>query len=225
MAVSTKQFLRRFNHILITRFRWVSFSIVAIIVLFGTFFFLLPKFSEIRKVGVFDLQRTQDQLDLKQQVFETTKELANIYDVLNQQDIKKLEAMLPKKQDIPNMFVQVEAIAEASGMNLDSVGFTDLGTANQAGRTTAAATTSEDTENTNAAATPPTTPSSVEPRNPLRKMSVTFSVSGDNGYTALKGFLTNVESSVRMLDIQSLSYSPDSQGQYQINAITYYIQQ
>ena len=227
MKLTAKQLLCQFNHILVTRFRWISFSVVAIIVLTGTFFFLYPKFSEIRKVGVFDLQRTQNQLELKQQIFATTKELAGVYDVLNQQDVKKLEAMLPKKQDIPNMFVQVEAIAESSGMKLQSVGFTDLGAANQTGRAAAAAPSDEETTAKNTNATPPTqtAPTTSEPRNILRKMGVTFSVSGENGYADLKGFLTNVESSVRMLDIQSFSYTTDSQGQYQINAITYYLQQ
>lgn len=211
-----------------TRFRWVSFGIVAAIVLSGTFFFLFPKFSEIRKVGIFDLQKAENQFDLKQQIFATTKELTNAYDALNLQDVEKLEAMLPKQQDLPNMFVQVEAIAEASGMKLDNVGFTDLGAASQAvqaARVTPPSNEESGSSNTNASATAPKTPKVLDPRNALRKMSVAFSVSGGNGYEDLKRFLTNVESSVRMLDIQSLSYSPGGQGRYQINAITYFLQQ
>lgn len=225
MALSTKQVTRQLSRILATRFRLVSFIVVALILLIGGFFFLYPKFSEIRTVGVFDLQRTQNQLDLKRQIVDETQNLTKIYDNLNLDDVAKLQELLPKEEDLPNLFVQVEAIATASNLRLENVGFTDLGAAAKAAVPVAAAATTDETTGTTTTPKTTATPVTHVTAASLHQVSVSFTVSGSSGYNDLKTFLTNVESSIRIFDIQSLSYAPTGQAeQYQINAITYYLQ-
>lgn len=223
MALSTKQLRRSLNRILSMRFRWVSFSVITIIVLLGYYFFLNPKLSEIRRVGVFDLARTKEQLELKRDIYQTTKELHDRYNQLNLENVELLAGLLPDRQQLPELFVQVEALALASNLRLDNVGFAEVGTTSAATRAAAPATG----EGGAAAAKTPPAPqaAAVRSRQTLKKLSVTFSVSGGNGYSDLKKFLANVESSLRLLDVQSLSYTPGEDERYQINAITYYLQQ
>lgn len=222
MGLNAQKFFRKFLRLLSARFRLISVAMIVVILTLGYVLFLSPKISEVRRVGVFDLARTKEQLRLKQEIFDATQRLSNIYDTLGLDDVTRLASVLPKEQDLPAMFVQVDALARASGLQLDNVGFTDLTAAAKGGASPSA------TEG-GAAATAPAaalTPQPTGSRDVLRKMSVTFSVSGGGGYEDLKRFMTNVESSIRLLDVQSFAYTPgDQQEKYQVNAITYYLAQ
>lgn len=232
MAFSLQQFPKRLSRLIAGRFRLVSFLVVALVVVLGYFLFLSPKIVQVREIGVFDLKRTEEQLRLKQDIAAATEALAKKYEELNLDDVQRLKAFLPSSADLPALFVQVEAIALASGLRLDAVGFTELGktTGRSVVPTEGAGESDEATGPTNAASNSNansnvSVPSRASQRGTVQKLSVTFSVSGGHGYADLKTFLSNLESSIRLLDVQSLGYTPsEEEEKYTINAVTYYLQ-
>ncbi|MFH1171710.1 MAG: type 4a pilus biogenesis protein PilO [bacterium] len=229
MTAPLKKYTRRFSHLLLTRFRLVATGVVLFILAIGFFLFLNPKISQVRQTGIFDLQQTKDQLTIKKEILAATQDLKQRYDQLNLADVKKLRQILPDKQGIPDLFVQVEAIAQAAGLTLQNAGFTDIGAAATTPTIPAVSTEESETatanKNSNKTSTAPE--SVILPKQKtlsLRKMNVSFSVAGGTGYDDLKRFLANVESSVRLFDIQQVSYTPTGTESYQINAVTYYLQ-
>jgi Tfp pilus assembly protein PilO len=225
MALTLKTIGRSISHLVVRRFRWLIAVVVVCVFGLGFLFFLRPKLAEIQKVGVFDLRRTKDELALKETILSSTQELVSKYEELQLDEVAKLKALLPTEAGIPDLFVQIEAIAIASKFELANVSFAEP----SAERTTQAGAAATDEEGLTAktqpaaAPTAPSTPKALTGES-IKKINVTFSVAGDGGYDSFKTFLSTVESSVRLLDIQSISYTPSEDGQYQINAVTYYFQ-
>lgn len=223
MAVFTQRLIKSFDQLLARRFRLFSFATVTVIVLVSLMTFLWPKLTEIRDVGLFDLQRTREKLAVEQEILQATKALVAKYQQFNTEDLEKLRNILPDEPDLPTLFVQVEALALAAHLNLNSVGFADLAPSTT---TTAPATQGLPEEKTVEETKPIPVVQAAELPAGIKHLNVNFTVSGGQGYGNLKDFLATIESSLRLLDIQSLSYAPDLGGEqeesYQIRALTYY---
>lgn len=171
----------------------------------GFVFVVNPKISEIRSFGVFNLQRTREQRGEVAESLRLTRSILESYNAVNMQDSEKLQSVLPTSADLPAMFIQVEALALSAGLRLNNVSFTTVSAAHRDTKTTA----------TDVKETP----------SGLQQMQVNFTVSGGHGYASLKNFLSTLESSVRLLNVQSLTYSPAQTGEeetYTITALSYY---
>lgn len=228
MATRSQQLNRSLNKFVALHFRPFAAMTSALVLIVGYLVFLNPKVSEIRKVGFFDLQRSRNQLELKQYILEATKSLTKKYNDLNVQNTTALASFLPKEPDLPALFVQTEALAIAAGLQMENVNFslpTQVGSQGQpaSANTERSATTAvQPAANTTAG-------SSVVASNgttAIKQLSVTFTASGGRGYSDLKKFLTTVESNSRLFDVQSLTYTPPQKDQtesYLINAVTYYL--
>ncbi len=187
--------------------RFTLFATFTVLVLLTVGFVLVinPEITEIRSFGIFHLQRTRAQRENVAESLRLTRSIVDSYKTINAQDVDKLQSVLPTAADLPAMFIQVEALALSSGLRLNNVSFT---TASATRRETGTATTGLKE-----------TPSG------FRQLQATFTVSGGHGYASLKNFLSTMESSVRLFDVQSLSYNPLKPGEeetYTINAISYY---
>lgn len=213
MASFQQNITKRFLTLLERRFKLVVVLTVLPIVAIGYVLVLQPLIGRIRDVGAFTLQKTEEQLTLKQDILVATESLVDKYDQLELDNIEKLRSALPSEKDLPGMFVIADALASASGLRLVSVSFSDTAAAARARTTT--------DEEGNAVTERPTASSSV-----VQKMTVNMHVSGGRGYEHLKQFLTNLESEIQLFEVQSVSYTPGVEGeeQYQINATTYYAQ-
>ncbi len=216
------------------RFRLFAVLTALVIAVAGFLALLQPKISQIREFGILNLQQTRTRLTIKEATLEATKSLAAEYQRINAQDIQTLQAILPKEPDLPAMFVQVEAIALSSGLKLSSVSFSTAQT--QTNKKAAKEETEEGVATTGAgktvsagtATTPATESAAAKRSGAVREMTTTFTVTGGSGYASLKQFLDTLESSVRLLNVQSLSYTPAKPGDaetYVINATTFYLPQ
>lgn len=214
MASFTKTFRKTFLQLLERRFKIVVTVTVIPILGIGYLLFLQPIISRITKVGAFTLQRTEEQLSLKRTILDATTSLVDKYDQLELGNLSKLRGVLPTEKDLPGLFVQSEALASASGLHLASVSFTEVASTVATRRTT---TNAEGNVVEEAAATS---------ADSIQKITVNMHVTGGRGYEHLKQFLTNLESEIRLLEVQSVTYAPAAEGeeQYTINAITYYVQ-
>lgn len=195
--------------------RFSLYTIVLMVVILGLGYITLlsPKVAEVRRVGSFDLVQTDERVRLKEEVLRVTKSIVQKYDALQAEKFEKLAKVLPSSQDVPSLFVQMEALAASSGLALNSVSFANLGDSEpQRGIVQKAPGEAADGS------------SQQSPRG-LKQLSITMNVSGSDGYENLKRFLSNLESHIRLLELQSFTYSPVSdQEAYQIIAKTYYLE-
>lgn len=93
---------------------------------------------------------------------------------------QKIVEVLPMSKDLPAIFVQMEALAVKHNLFLASLDVAD---------------------DKDAAA--------GKKRLPLQKIIINISLTGGD-YFALKGFLADVEKNLRLLDVRSLAYAPDT---------------
>lgn len=227
MPTRSPQLGKSIKRFIALHFRPIAIGTAAAVLAVGYLLFLNPKVAEIRTVGFFDLQRTRSQLELKQRILETTQSLVKKYSDLNVNDAAALTALLPAEPELPDLFVQTEALAVAAGLQMENVNFSLPAPQGVAGQPAAA-----NADGSAAAAAPSTNPA-TQPvvvasngKTAMKQLSVTFTASGGRGYSDLKKFLATIESSSRIFDVLSLSYTPaqtDQAESYLINAVTYFL--
>lgn len=104
---------------------------------------------------------------------------------------QKILDVLPMSKDLPAIFVQMEALAVKQNLFLASLDVAD---------------------DKDAAA--------GKKRLPLQKIIINISLTGGD-YFALKGFLADVEKNLRLLDVRSLAYAPDTKS-FNISLAAYF---
>lgn len=203
MKLQFPKTLKEVNQQLTEHFVVYATIIVVVLIALGFVFLINPKITEIRSFGILNLRQTQDQLSTSKENLRITSSIVDQYRQLSGDELQKLKAALPADSELPAMFVQVEAIALSSGLRLNNVSFT----------------------NTASTASSTTTKSAASGPAGLRQMQVSFTVVGGHGYASLKNFLATLETSVRLLDVQALTYTPlksTDEETYVISAVTYF---
>jgi Tfp pilus assembly protein PilO len=149
---------------------------------------------------------TQKQVLLDDQDFlATVKELSQAYRA-NRENIDKIDLILPTKEDIPNLIVQVESLVFEQGLILDKL---------------EVATPTEQTGTIN--------PEDVRVKketSTAKYQTLTISLGFTGDYSALKNFLKATEENMRLIDIDSISVSPESESigifKFDLSLKTYY---
>lgn len=120
---------------------------------------------------------------------------------LRPEQISRLDNFLPDRMDEMQFIVDVNNIARRSNMAISEVNIRTIPTGNQRGGQATQAT--------------------GEPQ--VRPMSMSFTVAGN--YGQLKSFLNELANSLRIIDVDSLSFSIGEDGitRYNLNVTTYWI--
>lgn len=108
--------------------------------------------------------------------------------------LKNLDIILPEDSDVPNLIVQIEAIANQSGVNIVNIG---ISISDEKGESKAAAARSG------------ASASQVKSVTDYKTIIVDLEVEGD--YATLKSFLQVTEANMRLMNIESIEFSQKSQ--------------
>jgi Tfp pilus assembly protein PilO len=167
-------------------------------------FFDVPGVQGVLKVRR-DIETQKEVLLDDQDFLATVKELTRAYQE-NKENIDKIELILPEKEDVPNLIVQVESLVFEQGLILDKLEVT---------------TPTEGRETIN--------PEDVRVKGQAsaakyKTLTVSLGFTGD--YSALKNFLKATEENMRLIDIDSIAISPESETpgifKFDLNLKTYY---
>lgn len=191
--------IRNKTLIIINRFYIIIavFLVIAILVLSYLLTFN-KEYNKIKSLGTVDYQKKINELESKKSNLAQIEKVYDSYKKISQEEIKKLSIMLPPEKDVPSLFIEMEALAKESGLALNSI---DVA---QAGAVSITAGVAEGSATLN-----------------MKKLNINLKIQGIDSYDRLKLFLGNVEKSIRILDLNSLSYSP-AQDSYGISLVTYY---
>lgn len=168
---------------------FIKIGAVLVFISVGLWFFAFsPFFSDINT-----LKRS---LEDKVKVYEETKKRVDNLERLQEkyskldEEVKKVNEMLPSKPEFPKLLVETEALVRKSGVALTSVSFSSPKVKTQA--------------------------------QGVKKYSIRLSFSA--GYETFKNFLRLQEKEMRLMDVDSISFSPSEGGVYefQVNLTTYY---
>lgn len=174
-------------------------AIMLIIFAFGYFFVIAPKIKSIgeNKTTFAELNSKKAAAEyLAKDIESLTKSFANL-EAGRSQDLKKLHAILPQGEQLAELFVLAEKLATRRGFVLESINVTGLDKEKKEAKPVDTA----DQKNTE---------SSETIDNSLKALSVSMVVSAPSAnvdpYVNFKSYLDDLESSVRLLDVESVSF-------------------
>ena len=212
-----------FDALIARHFRYVLVAVVVLLVGLGYLLFIGPQVSAVRQYGVVDLSAENKRLTDRTDYLSRLEKMLQLYSALNQTDLDRFNRLLPTEADFPDLFVIVEDLVSSSELELNSLSISPgSGTSVTSGETGTAPS-----EPANPAA-------SLAQRGDLKVLNLAVSVSGGKSYEHFKKFLQNIENSLRLFNIQSLTFAPAQSTQtgrlestassaYSINLQTYYL--
>lgn len=177
-------------------FRWLVGAVVAIVLVAGYLIILVPKLTELRTTTVSD--RAQAQATLKsEQDYATALEssVQRFHQVLPDTQLQKINDFLPSTADFPGLLLTLKNVAQAANLSLDSM------TVGQVGQLAGGAASGAK------AVTAPTAQAATVSGAGIQTQDVTAVFSGGSSYDQFKSLLQTIESSQRLFDIVSLSFS------------------
>lgn len=195
-----KSFLTNLKATMNEYFGLVSFSSVFIIIVAGWLGLLVPKYQSLQETTAQEYAESSDVLHKKEAYLEELKGLEMTYNSLNQSALQKLEGSLPQQDGLPSLFTQLESIVASQNLEIINLDASEASAVSQAN-----------------------IGESVNKDQGIKHINFTLQVKGIKTYEDLRAFLTSIEESVRIIDVQALQYQPQGEA-YAFNMRAYYLQ-
>lgn len=189
-------------------------GIMLVIFALGYFFVLQPQISSIvtSNASLNDINvKDQAAKDLAANIETLTKSF-NTLEASRNSDLQKLHSIVPQGEQLAELFVLAEKLAQRRGMSLDSIDVSGL-----------EANTKKPAVDKSVPNPEATTTKTVDTDQKLQAMSINMAVAQIEAnpnidvYTEFKSYLDDLESSVRLLDIESVSFSGSEDGLLSMN--------
>ena len=174
-------------------FSFILFFVVVVIFVLGWFLFVGPEYEQMKRIGSLDYLEKLNDYQEKQGELAALKALEQDYQELNFTEVRKLSQVLPPVEDLINIYGQMDGLAKELGLDLTSISISP-----EASQMAEAETTSG-----------------------VGVANISVNLSSIETYSALKGFLEEIEKNIRLLDLSSFSYSPNTNA-YSLSFTTYY---
>ena len=100
-----------------SKFKLISVLAVLIVLILSFLFILKPKYTQISQARQ-ELKTKQEEFASQKSYLDEVKKLLSNYQKITGEDVEKITKVLPSEKDIAGLFVQMEAMARESGLNL-----------------------------------------------------------------------------------------------------------
>lgn len=185
------------------------FSLIVIIL--GLIIFIKPKYETVKN-EISKTKETDTAEYLKQSaLLEELKKIKESYDKINQDDVKKLDLMVPNGLDKEELLAQLEKIMNKNGLLYSTLAVKDAG---------AASTPTEKSGKEEQKA-----PAKVSSgQGEIKSVSISLPFSGVS-YSGFKNILEIFQNNLRLMDIKNLSYKPGLTGaDISFEIVAYYVE-
>lgn len=180
MEKDTKKKMSPIKLFLLQYFKFITPLAVILILILSFLFLLNPKYNEVKVSGALNLEAKQEALSNKETYLTQLKSLEKNYGLLSKSDISKIDNILPSKEDVPGLLVQIEEIAETNNFNLLSL---DISPVQNLAKS--------------------------KQKSLINQLLITATIEGGE-YSDLKLFLNQLESNLRLFDVKSLNFTSGS---------------
>ena len=197
----------KFN-LFLNRFSWLGHVLIFLIVISaGVYFLVVPEINKARQITKEFLPTKAKELELLDQYDAKIVALENLSaqaESQNSRSMELLKQVLPSTSNVPELIAQLEALTKKSGFFMGNLSISE----SIASPTKKATTGKNQTVDSN-----------------LRSINISLSLTGGE-YASFKALLDNIEKNVRLLDINSISFSVNEgvAGGYLLNLKTYYLE-
>lgn len=185
----------RLNNFLIDYFKWVIALTVFLILASGTFFVILPKYSLVEK----KIEAANQTLKAKEikltQYLKNLNELNENFKAVSSDELSKINVILPDKPGVEDLYSQIEKLVKNNGLLISSLNIPPIETVSA----------SEIAPDDNREA---------------KKVRINLNVVGAD-YTSFKNLLRTLENNLRLMDVESVTFSPKEKN-VSLDFTTYY---
>jgi Tfp pilus assembly protein PilO len=218
MAINLEKLVGKMADFLSRFFTYIAIFFGAVVLIVGYLLLIQPKWNEVRETGIFDYNKEVKNKEEAEKYLARLKSSLEKFKGVNSSDIEKLKKSLPPEEGIGDLFIVMESIGKTSGFKLSSIDVSkgeSLAALNQAVVPAAAGSQVKAKENL------PLTQN-------IYALNISLVFSGSAEYEDMKILLGNIEKELRIMDIESLSFSPSGnassseESEYNINLTTYY---
>lgn len=182
-------------------FKIIIIVLVVVLLVLGYFFLVGPEYKEY-KSGQSSITVDIDKIDNQMEKLSKLNKIIKDYENISLSDKEKVHNMLPTGIDKSSLYVNIESIAKEVNLSLNDL---SIRAVDASGRNKKASVNT----------------SSTAGQNELQKVAVEISLSEVN-YLNLKQLIGVLETNLRLFDIQSFNFSPES-GDASISLIGYYL--
>ena len=176
------------------RYHKLAVGLIVVVLVAASYFFILePKYQEFGADSKNNIDNLRAELVKRQKFLENLQILTSNYQKFSPQEIARLQHLLPKESDIPGLFVQLQALTLGNNIFLAGVSINE---------------------------SPEAAQTKIEG---VKKLSININLVGSagGGYDEIKRFLDALENNLRLFDVTSVFFSPDSNN-FSVNLLTYY---
>lgn len=157
------------------------------------FLYVFPQWNRVGQGKEFDQEALRQELRGKEQVHAQLKTLKENFDGIPQDQLETIGVVLPQGEQVPEILNQLETIARASGVNLSSVNVAAI-----------------EEIDTRSARQRLQAPAAASRGQAVKTLRIQLDVTAFQ-YQNFKRFVQNVQSNARIMDIQRISFSADSE--------------
>jgi len=201
---------QKVNKIFARHFRWLIFVFCIFIIFSGFIFLIKPKYTEVSGLTDTSQQEKEQELIAKKKELRNLEDLKEAYSVIDPEDIKRVEAMLPNKYIYEELFSRFENIVLRNNLMLESLkikadGYGSVDTGNVGARKKIKSGEEE----------------TLKLPVGVKKVSVSLNIIGVD-YLGLKGLLKTFEDNLRLMDVTKVVLRQDN-GIAELEVDTYYL--
>ena len=180
----------------IKNFKILIILLILVIVIPGYFFLVKPKYDDYQ-INKPLLDQSRQELEQKKQQLTGYAETLSTYEKISQIEEEKIDSILPSSIDKPSLYVNLESLVESVDLTLNSIDIQAIEKKELAptqGR-------SQQVQSDQPA------PNVLDIKDELALVQIDLSLS-DVSYLKLKELLPLLETNLRLLDVQNLSFNP-----------------
>lgn len=187
------------NHILQILGKYIVWwGILTVLIVAGGGYFLIiaPKLAGIQGSTSKDVAEKQALIQANEAEIQRLRSLEEDLQSVTASEQRRLESVMPSAAELDDLYVQFSDLASGLGLSMVSLGFSDTGSS----------ATGEEKQQLDG---------------DIQTLDVTFTVDGVEGYDGLKQLLDTLHNNLRLIEMNSLSYTPDTT-QYSLVLKLYY---
>lgn len=182
-------------------YKLATAGVCAVVLLAGYFLLIAPKIAAVQNITGTVLQEAESKQAALKKRIEYLVSLENARGQIAEADIARIGEMLPSEPGVPELLASLESIAVESFVKFENIQFSKLETAS--------------TRPGSAPAKGSALPGGAE------AIEIQLSV-GNTPYSNVKTLASNIEKSLRLMDVAALLYSPSAKS-YSLTVRSYYL--
>lgn len=181
------------DYILKNYFYLIVLLLIPLILISGFLYLIVPNYESMRIEIATAIDVESKYSELKVSHIRKLKDYKKNFNIIDIKNLEKIKKILPYNQDIPTIINEINQISKKTGVDIEKISFEEV-----------------KTEDIN-----------IDKENKLKKINFSISIKDGKDYKTFKNFISEIESNIRLFDINNFYTTSDFE-KYSFNITCYY---